>query len=479
MIKQIITIAKGEWQYWLRSHIVLGAALIFLVLFIATSVVTALHINAEQHARAHQQEQAEETFLAQPDRHPHRMVHYGHYVFRAPAPMAVFDPGLDPVTGQSIFLEGHRQNTVMFAESAASADFGGLAWLTPALVYQIFAPFVIILLGHSSIVRERESAVLAPQLAMGISGLILILGKALALISFSLLLLIPLIISCSFALTTSNCIFALLSISAIYFIYLAIWALLVLIVSTLVQKRATVLAIMTGLWFGFCLVLPSVAVNLTSDKTPLAGKIETDLKMLADLRKLGDSHNINDPAFKKLRADILKKYKVKRIEDLPINFRGIVAMEGEKKLTKVLNDYAHARMDAETRQEQQLASFGWLTPTLAITLASRSITGTDLAHYHRFQQEAEDIRFSFVQGLNRAHAKALSYQADINRNKDDASFKRARVDAANWQVLDAYEFSPSALSKRNATAAPSAGMLLAWLVLALIVLIWCGRRIKP
>ena len=61
------------------------------------------------------------------------MVHYGHYVFRTPAPLARFDPGLDAVTGQSIFLEGHRQNTAMFAASGASADLVELDAGHPAL----------------------------------------------------------------------------------------------------------------------------------------------------------------------------------------------------------------------------------------------------------------------------------------------------------------------------------------------------------
>ena len=40
---------------------------------------------------------------------------------------------------------------------------------------------------------------------------------------------------------------------------------------------------MAGLWFGFSLVLPSIAVNVTRD-TASVGKIETDLAMLTDLR---------------------------------------------------------------------------------------------------------------------------------------------------------------------------------------------------
>jgi len=60
------------------------------------------------------------------------MVHYGHYVFRAPPPLAMFDPGVDAVTGQSLFLEGHRQNSAMFADARAEARTGGFGALTPA-----------------------------------------------------------------------------------------------------------------------------------------------------------------------------------------------------------------------------------------------------------------------------------------------------------------------------------------------------------
>lgn len=478
-MKQVLLIAADEWRYWLRSHLALGGILIFLVLIIATSVLTALRIDAEKHARIHHQTEAEQTFLTQPDRHPHRMVHYGHYLFRAPAPLALFDPGLDSVTGQSIFLEGHRQNTVMFAESSASTDFGGLSWLNPALIYQLFAPLVIILLGHSSIVREREAAVLAPLLALGMSSLTLISGKVLALLSFTAVLLLPLAASGTIALLNGESMIALLSLLGVYGAYLAVWITLTLLVSMQFKKRSTVLAAMIGLWLFFSLVLPSVAVNIATDSEPVAGKIETDLTMLSDLRKLGDGHNANDPAFQQLRADLLKKYNANRIEDLPVNFRGIVAMQAEQKLSHVLNHYADQRMTAEARQEDILSNCGLLTPVLATAFASRSIAGTDLNHYHHFQQKAEAVRFAFVQGLNRAHVEKLSYEDDINRNKNEESWRRARVDASNWQVLDTFEFQTAGISERIKNAASSIQVLLTWLMVMLGLLFWSGRKIKP
>ncbi len=478
-MRVLLLIAKSEWQYWIRSQVVIGGTLLFVALLVTTSVLTGLRIDAETHARSHQQSEAEETFLAQPDRHPHRMVHYGHYLFRAPAPLAIFDPGLDAVTGHSIFLEGHRQNSATFAASDASADLGGLSWLSPALIYQLFAPLLIILLGHASIVREREASTLIPLLAQGLAGHTLMFGKALAIFSFIILLLVPLIISGVAAISFGESPVTVMFLAGAYLSYLTIWGMLTLCLSALLRKRSEALALLAAVWLGITLVMPSLAVNVAERRVPLAGKIETDLTMLSDLRKLGDGHNAKDPAFAKLRENLLKQYGVERVEDLPVNFRGLVAVEAEQKLTKVLNDYAEARMEGESRQATLLAKHGWFTPALAIAFASRTLSGTDLEHYHRFLREAEALRFDFVQGLNRAHVDKLSYGDDINRNKDEASWRRARVNASTWEVLDRFNFEPDKPLSRLENTLQSVAILLVWLILLLLLMVWAGRRLQP
>ena len=478
-MKQVMLIVAEEWRYWLRSYIAIGGVGLFVLLITATSLLSILRMEVESSARADQQREAEETFFAQPDRHPHRMVHYGHYAFRSPAPLSLFDPGLDSVTGQSIFLEGHRENSAMFAESGASADLGGLSWLTPALIYQLFAPLLIVLLGHSAIVREREAKALAPLLAQGVGAYPIIFGKAVAILFFVLLLLIPMLISSLFVLTKGEKVLAILPLIGTYFIYLSIWALLTLYVSVVLKKRSNILATLSALWLGITLVLPSIAVDIAIQRVPLAGKIETDLALLNEKHKLGDGHNANDPAFAKLRADLLKQYGVERVEDLPINFRGVVATAGEQKLTELLNRYATARMEGEIRQAKSLSEHAWLTPALAIANASRAISGTDLAHYHRFLKDAEMLRFNFVQGLNKAHVEHLSYKDDINRNKDEASWLRARVDSANWRVLDTYVFEPDSAVTRVARASQPITILMAWFFAILIGLLWSARSLEP
>lgn len=478
-MKRLLVIAGAEWRHWLRSRLALGGALLMAGLLLATTAVTTLRMQGEAAARAHHQAEAEAAFLSQPARHPHRMVHYGHYVFRTPAPLARFDPGLDAVTGQSIFLEGHRQNTAMFAASGASADLGGFGWLNPAMVYQLFGPLLVILLGHGLIAREREAATLATLLAQGTPGRVLLAGKALALLSAVLLMLLPLVLTAGLAVQAGEQPLAAAALVGVYLLYLSVWGGLALLASALLRRRSAVLASLATGWIALTLVLPALAVSVASNTAPMAGQLETDLAMLTDLRKLGDGHNANDPAFAQLRADLLAKHGVKRVEDLPVNLRGVVAQVGEQRLTDTLNNYARARMAAETRQADALAQHGWFTPLLAVADASRALSGSDLAHHHRFLQEAESLRYAFVQGLNKVHAEKLAYSDDVRRSGDAQAEERTRVDASNWQLLGRFRFEPDAAGRRITQAAPQWLMLCAWCVVLLGAGFWAGGRLEP
>jgi len=91
------------------------SSIVVLMLTLASLVSTATRIETERTTRDTFQTQAVETFTNQPARHPHRMVHYGHYVFRVPPPLSVIEPGADAYTGTVMFLQGHRQNSAVFS----------------------------------------------------------------------------------------------------------------------------------------------------------------------------------------------------------------------------------------------------------------------------------------------------------------------------------------------------------------------------
>ena len=355
-MSEMFTIAMDEWRYWRRSKLALAVVAVFVAILVSVTLLTTMRMHAESHERAHHQDDSEQTFLSQPDRHPHRMVHYGHYLFRAPMPLAVFDPGLDSVTGKAIFLEGHRQNSATFSAAASSADIGGLSWLTPALIYQIFAPLLIIVLGHGAVVRERESGALATLFSQGLSGRSLLAGKGLALFLFVLLLLGPLVVSVLIALSDGETLLPAASLVGVYFAYLLIWVGLTLLSSSVLHKRSSIIATLAAFWLALTLVLPAVAVSVAARVAPLAGKIETELTMLTEAQGLSDGHDVDDSVYDHLQAKLLKEHGVDRVEDLEVNIRGILAQMAEEKLTDTLNIYAERRMDAEMRQAELSAN---------------------------------------------------------------------------------------------------------------------------
>ncbi len=475
----IFTIAAAEWRLWMRSRSALAALLAVVLIIAATSVLTAVRFTEEREERTHQQEVAEETFLSQPARHPHRMVHYGHYVFRTPPPLAIIDPGVDTVTGQSIFLEGHRQNTAMFADTRASANVGGFQSLSPAAVYQILIPLLLIALGHGVFVREREARTLAPLLAQGVSGVTLYVGKALALAGLSAALLTPLLIMSLIGVTSGEAIGVSLAVVVAYGAFMLVWSALIVLVSAVVGTRGVVLGTLVFIWLAWSLVTPRLAVASASAAAPSPGKLETDYQLLADLRELGDGHNAGDPAFDALRANLLAEYDVDSVEELPINFRGAVAQASEADLTKVMNEYAERRMALEVRQSRHVNGFGWLSPVLAVSAASRHLAGVDLETHHRFLREAEAVRFDFIEGLNKSHTQELSYTDDINRNQSPEASRRARISPENWTVLDAFRFQPATSNQRFGAAAAPISMLAVWLTSLVVAGVFATGRLKP
>lgn len=478
-MNSVLTIAAGEWQFWLRSRLALASFIIMAGVLTVTSFVTVTRVDEVRRDRLGHQVAAEEKFLAQPDRHPHRMVHYGHYAYRVPGPLAVIDPGVDRVTGQSIFLEGHRQNSAMFAESRSGAFLGRFVDLNPALTYQVLAPLLLIILGYSLIIRERESATIAPLLAQGLAPVTLFAGKATAVVSVILLMLAPLGILAIRALVQGESGAAAFSLLGVYGGYLAIWGGLILLVSALARQRGVALAALVAIWLLSVIIMPRLAVNLAGSLVPAPGKIETDLVMSRDLRSIGDGHDATAPVHEGLRGQLLSQYGVEHVEDLPVNFRGMVALASEEKLTKLLNQYAEAQMNRELEQARVIGAFGWVSPFVALSGASRALAGTDLAGHHRFLRESEALRFDFVQGLNAAHANELAYADDISRNQDDAALRQARVGADNWQVLKDFRFAPSPAAARLQEAAPFLVMLAAWAAGLLAALGLVAARLRP
>lgn len=458
----VALIARDELRLMMRNRVaVIGFALAVLLTLVA-AVSAWSHQAGVAELRARYAGSAHEAFEAQPERHPHRVVHYGTFIFRPLSPLAAFDPGVDTFTGNSMFLEGHRQNTANFGDVRQSSQLVRFGQLTPAFVLQVVAPLLLIFLGFGSLARETERGTLSLLLLQGASRGAVVRGKLLALSTVALLAGLPAMLG--FALIAGQPGAALLPMAVIvlgYFAYLALWVVMVLLVSAVVRRSRDALLALIALWAVTVVLLPRVASDVASASVPLQNRLQTDIAIARDLRQMGDSHNPDDPFFARFQQSVLEEYGVSRVEDLPVNYKGLLALEGERMTSELFDRYAAESFGAQARQNRLVGFASLFSPPIALRNLSMAAAGTDFSAHRQFLEQAEAYRFDLVQRLNRLQAEAVSYADDTAKDLD--ANRRKRVSADHWQQMPAFEFRSPRGGQQARDALPGLAVVLAWL----------------
>jgi ABC-2 type transport system permease protein len=465
-----LRIAVEECRLMARNRVAVMVVALSLVLSALAALVAwerQRSINAD---REHYQAMADRQFENQPDRHPHRVVHYGHFVFRPLAPLAAFDPGIEPLVGHMVFLEGHRQNSANFAEVRQSSLLKRFGEFTPAFVLQTLAPLLMIFLGFGAVAREREGGTLRLILSQGVSGVSLLTGKGMALAGAATLAMFPAFMALiAIAATAPSALPAVLS-AAGHVLYLITWTCIVVLISAWRSRSREALLVLIGLWAVLVIVGPRALPEVASIATPLPTRFETDIVIQRDLVAMGDSHNPDDPYFAAFRQRTLEEYGASRVEDLPLNYRGLLAVEGERMTSQLFDDYADRTFDLLERQNDFVGAAGWLTPVTALRRVSMTAAETDLVGYRSFLEQAEAYRFRLVQALNRMQAERVTYAEDVDSSK-------VRIDAAHFRDLESFDPTPQSHAALLERTGISLLVLALWAVAALIAIAVAGRRL--
>lgn len=469
-------IARDELRLMRRNRVVVTAVVLLVILTLVAVVTSWTHQQGIAAARAQHQAHADHAFEAQPDRHPHRVVHYGHFIFRPLGPLAAFDPGVDAFTGNSMFLEGHRQNTANFGDVRQSSPLIRFGQLTPAFVLQAVAPLLLIFLGYGAVARETERGTLRPLMLQGASARAIVLGKLLALGSVALLIAVPAMIG--FALIAGQAgAYAgpMATIVLAYAAYLALWVGIVTLVSMLVRRRRDALLALLAVWAVTVVLLPRVAPEIANRAYPLANRLQTDVAIARDLRRLGDSHNPDDPHFAEFKKATLARYGVTRVEDLPVNYKGLLALEGEALTSRLFDRYAARDFAAQASQNALVGAIGLVSPAIALRQTSMAAAGTDFEGHRRFLEQAEAYRYDLIQRLNRLQAEAVTYADDTA--EDAGADKRKRITADHWRKLPEFGFRAAGPDALVRASLPGLAVLSGWLVVIGAALVLATRRL--
>ncbi|OJV12605.1 MAG: hypothetical protein BGO21_02335 [Dyadobacter sp. 50-39] len=473
--KFIRTIARQEWSSVFRNKTTLVLFLVLLavsLLAVFTGWQYVGKFNAQQAAAS---SEVHEQWMSQPNRHPHRVAHYGYLVFREKSPLSFFDFGLDSYVGNSVFLEAHRQNTVNMSEAGFSNGMLRFGELSMAMVLQLLVPLFIIFIGFQTVAGLKHNGVLKILLCQRASYPDVLAGKTVGLTAVTWALFLPLLVLGLIAGVAStpgaavtDLVLRIVLIVVLYALYFLIITLMVVVMSAMSSSDKNALMLLVLVWMLFFVVLPKSAQTLGSSLFEAPGKIAFERAIEAEVSKEGDSHDPNDPHFANLKARTLKKYDVDSIQLLPINYGALVMQEGENITAAIFNKHFDQLIGTYQSQNAVSAIFGFADPFLAIRNISMNLAGTDFDSFTAFQKQTELYRFEKTKRLNEIHLTQVSFANNATQ----------RVNAKNFQDMPDFVFRPVSVGRNLAASAASVIALVLWVVAGFAVLHFVSSKRK-
>ena len=484
MRRPLMRVARVELTRMRRSGALAALAVVLGGLIVASGLVAWRAERAYEVQRQRYSATVDAQWDAQPDRHPHRVSHYGYLLFRPRAPLGLFDAGVTANTGSTLFIEAHRQNSMNFGDAAhadAPLRFGGLSM---ALVLQLLIPLVVFIAAAGSVAREREEGTLALVRSLGTSWVAWLGGKVVALVVAALVIVLPgtLVVAGVLAATrdvawTTDAWMRTGALALAHVAYFAVCALIGVLVSAVSRTSRDATLALVGLWLALWVIVPRVvpAIGAAADALPTRAAFEAEVERRT--RALGDSHNPNDPTFAAFKAETLAKAGVSRVEDLPVNYNGILMIEGERLTTDAYRGMRALIDDSRRTHERSATLAAAVSPFLAMRLASMALAGVDVRHVDDFERQAEDYRYALVQHLNRLHAEEVAHGDDryVSTGGGSDAPSRKRIEAEHFQEAPAFAYVAPAFGVAAAQAAAALAVLGLWLG-GMTVWLW---RVRP
>jgi len=416
----------------------LGALL--LGVFLVSSAVSFQSREKAAEESQSLQQVVREQWESQPDRHPHRVAHYGYLAFRPRSLLSFFDLGVSEFTGNSIFLEAHVQNSANFSEAKQESSLLRFGRLTPAFLLQILLPLVIIFQCGRSVTRERESSTLAQVLSLGVPWRSFLTGKLLGGVGLVGLLILPpmtgvtLVALGSGPEVTTDVVVRLVLLALLYFWYLSSWVALAVAVSARSRTTSTATVVLLGCWIALTTLLPKAFPSFGSYLFEAPSRPELEHAIHVEAVKGGHGHDPNAAQFQTLQQDLFEKYGVDRVEDLPVNWKGIAMREGEKATAEVYHRHYQGLANTFALQNSVSEAGALIDPYLLARHLSAALCGTDAASAVEFEEQAEQYRYTLIQKLNDLHIEEIDYEGD----------KQQRLSSVHW-----HDFEPFRLQENS------------------------------
>ncbi|KEO74089.1 ABC transporter permease [Anditalea andensis] len=463
-MEKILIIAKNEWKILARNKIAVFLIMVFSGILLLAAYVGLDLTSKQNEVRQKYQLEVQDQWMSQPDRHPHRVAHYGYLAFREKSALSFFDFGIESFVGNSVFLEAHRQNTVNLSEAGFSNGMLRFGELSMAMVLQLLTPLFIFFIGFSTVASLRENGILKIMLTQGISMKTIVWGKIVGVFSFTAAVFLPLILIGFIgellwnSQSVSTDIFIRGgTILLLYAVYFGICSSTAVLVSAHSKKAGHALISLILIWMFSAVIMPKMAQTIGTKLYPSISKLEFEREIEADLSQEGDSHNPDDPHYAAFKAATLAEYGVDSVHKLPFNYSGYVMAEGERISASLFNRHFDRLIHTYQNQNSFAEILSFINPYLMIRNASILVAGTDLEHYVDFQKQAEAYRYQQTQWLNHIHTYEIKAQND----------KAQRVQNDLFKEYDTFSYQSRSISWAAENKALTVASLIFWISLLL------------
>ncbi len=477
MRKSIIYLLAGQlWKNAFRSKVMIIALglMVFLLLFSAYSGWENYH--DQNHTRDVMQDEVQQSWENNPDKHPHRMAHYGSFAFRLKHVLSVFDVGMENFVGNAVFLEAHKQNTVNFSEASMSTGLLRFGEVSLAMLLKVIVPLLIFYLGFASIARERENGTLKLLIGQGIRRKEIVFGKVLGLWGLSLIFLFSVFLVVLFFVLIeshdtgySDSLLRFVVLFIFYVLFFAILSAITILVSAFSKTAKGALVKLLGIWLLFVIILPKSLQAIGYYLYPTPSKIEMETAVEHDLIQQGDSHNPDDPHFKALKDSVLLANNVKNVEDLPFNYGGFIMAKGEALSTAIYLEHQERLYQIYTKQNNIERNSAFLNPYTAIKNVSMAFSGTNFQSFLHFKDKAEAYRYKLAQEMNQLQMDFIPNKGKAGPNKISSNY---------WKKFPSFEYRFLSISSVFQNELTSILALLLWGVLAVFGLLKVSTNLK-
>ncbi len=415
-----------EIKRLLREKYLLSSFIVFLLGLIITSYFSILQTNQKIKYREEIAEKIRNEWEELDNMNPHSAAHFGTYAFKPITALSAFDEGINSYTGNVLRLEGHIQHDMVHSELSHFPLISYFGKITPSFLLQFILSIIIIFITFITIYGEKESGRLKLYIVQGTTLLEILLSKVLTVWFISILLTLFTIASQIIGnieyFTYDNLLRSFLLLFS-YSNYYLILILITLYTSIVLKNAANGLTFVLALWFLWVVFLPRIFTNISDDLCKLPTRYDLIKTMKEEREKGVDGHNPFDKQRDELKQSLLKKYNVQKVEDLPINFDGIV-MQADEEFGNMVWDKHYGnvkRILLNQKKTNQILNL--LNPFSSLRNLSIGAAGTDLLHHLDFINKAEEYRRVFIKKLNDEMAYGGSKTGEWEWKSDNKFFK--------------------------------------------------------